>query len=411
MNKKQSKSSAPDSLLTMYRPVLLKDFFLRLLYGDPVTKPENEELIQYFGLEEKLAKTAVAVLRIPTPPTPSGSFHKEMHRRISEEILMDAKKSCADYFESFWLWENINTLVGILIIPTVLTNGIAAVSLEKLAEHMQEEMEGTFESSPVIAMGTVSAGPQEIQTSYENAAELLDYKVLNHFVTPYTYADYKKGEIQFDYDRQLLLTRYIRLGKSREAQEMIDVYLSMSASKANGAVEEIYAEAEKILSTIRAALRTDSEAFEKASFMIDVAGDQMRSISQSYMFTALLTSLIEEVCSAIQIESAAQKRQKVDRLTKYINQNFNRSISLSDLADMLGHSAGYTSRIFKEITGRDILSYISSIRTDHAKTLLISSDMSVAEVGFSVGYDQQQTFIRNFKKITGLTPGEYRKSN
>ena len=69
----------------------------------------------------------------------------------------------------------------------------------------------------------------------------------------------------------------------------------------------------------------------------------------------------------------------------------------------------YLSKIFKEQFGTSVNSYLLQVRVTHAKRLLRFSDLSIEQIGYSCGVEYDNYFSRMFKKIEGLSPGEYRK--
>lgn len=86
------------------------------------------------------------------------------------------------------------------------------------------------------------------------------------------------------------------------------------------------------------------------------------------------------------------------------------SFSLQDVADKLGLSASYLSQYFKQQTGSTLTGYVASLRIRKACSLLETTTMPLQMISESVGYYNLNSFIRRFKQITGLTPGEYRKT-
>lgn len=85
------------------------------------------------------------------------------------------------------------------------------------------------------------------------------------------------------------------------------------------------------------------------------------------------------------------------------------SFSIQDAADKLGMSASYLSQYFKQQTGTTLTGYVADLRIRKACTLLETTTMPVQMISESVGYYNQNSFIRRFKQITGVTPGEYRR--
>lgn len=73
-------------------------------------------------------------------------------------------------------------------------------------------------------------------------------------------------------------------------------------------------------------------------------------------------------------------------------------------------SYGYFSRCFHDIIGQSFSEYCISVRMKEAQLLLKNTDDSIQSIAFSVGYHDEKYFSRLFKKVTGLSPSEYRKS-
>ena len=67
------------------------------------------------------------------------------------------------------------------------------------------------------------------------------------------------------------------------------------------------------------------------------------------------------------------------------------------------------SRFFKQETGCSFIQYITMIRMDCAKELLINSDMQIKDIVAQIGYIDVANFVRKFKTYEGVTPGQYRE--
>lgn len=100
----------------------------------------------------------------------------------------------------------------------------------------------------------------------------------------------------------------------------------------------------------------------------------------------------------------------LERIYAYMAENYDDcNFSIQDAADKLELSSSYLSQYFKQQTGETLTSYVASLRIRKACTLLETTTMPLQMVSESVGYYNQNSFIRRFKQITGVTPGEYRK--
>ena len=95
----------------------------------------------------------------------------------------------------------------------------------------------------------------------------------------------------------------------------------------------------------------------------------------------------------------------------YINEYYAGNITLSDLANLVHISESHFSRTFKQKTGESVVAYVNRVRLNHARELLLTSDLSVEEIYCGVGYKSRNLFFKNFKALYGITPNKYRMEN
>jgi len=92
----------------------------------------------------------------------------------------------------------------------------------------------------------------------------------------------------------------------------------------------------------------------------------------------------------------------------YIREHSEQKFSLSEIAGALFVNSNYLARVFKHETGRTLLWYHNAVRCENAKKMLLETKLSVAEIGSAVGYISPAHFSHQFRKITGLSPSEWR---
>lgn len=96
------------------------------------------------------------------------------------------------------------------------------------------------------------------------------------------------------------------------------------------------------------------------------------------------------------------------QMTSYLQNNYNRDISLSDLAETVGLSRSYTSKCFSSCMGITFSEYLTQLRIAKAKELLAKPDhMKISDVAAAVGFHNAQFFSRTFRKLEGVSPSEY----
>lgn len=94
----------------------------------------------------------------------------------------------------------------------------------------------------------------------------------------------------------------------------------------------------------------------------------------------------------------------------YINQNYNHSLTVDEIADYVGISSSHFMKLFREYTHTTCISYINKCRLTKAVELLETTRFNILDVAVSVGYNNISLFNRDFKKIYGTTPKEVRKT-
>jgi len=107
----------------------------------------------------------------------------------------------------------------------------------------------------------------------------------------------------------------------------------------------------------------------------------------------------------------AEGRAVIRRAREYLEQFYSDTeTSLETMAEHLGLTASYLSRLFKTETGRNYSEELTALRIEKAKELLARTNLKSSEVGARVGYVNPQYFATAFRKATGVSPSEYREA-
>lgn len=93
-------------------------------------------------------------------------------------------------------------------------------------------------------------------------------------------------------------------------------------------------------------------------------------------------------------------------IIKYIDKNLSEQLTVSGIAEQFSYSSTYISRLFKAKTGLSLKEYIIAMKMNYAEKLLREGKSSLSEISGLVGYESVQSFSKQFKKITGKTPGD-----
>jgi two-component system response regulator YesN len=102
---------------------------------------------------------------------------------------------------------------------------------------------------------------------------------------------------------------------------------------------------------------------------------------------------------------------KIEQAKQFIDRNFDKKITLEDMAGQVCLSPKYFSRIFKEIAGQGFNEYRLSVKTAEACELLKKSDYTVTAIASRLGYQNLESFIRMFQKTMNVSPSEFRRNS
>ena len=142
--------------------------------------------------------------------------------------------------------------------------------------------------------------------------------------------------------------------------------------------------------------------------------------SQDYMFKIKL--LLGDICSKLseQLESSTLSGTKIlsnknshvciNQVIIYIQENYDRNISLEELGELVNLHPRYLCTLFKQVSGKTITELLREIRIEKAKRLLLYTSLSITEIALEVGFGDSQYFSRIFNQSEEISPTAYRKS-
>ncbi len=132
-------------------------------------------------------------------------------------------------------------------------------------------------------------------------------------------------------------------------------------------------------------------------------------LAVQYHHLMLLSLRIGDEWSRQQPDCNIPYFEPLSALRKKIRENPSHPWRISDMADEVMLSPAYFQVLYKRAFGVTCIADVIQAKTDLAKELLLSSNLSIAAIAEELGYSQVYHFIRQFKKSTGITPGAFRK--
>ena len=149
---------------------------------------------------------------------------------------------------------------------------------------------------------------------------------------------------------------------------------------------------------------------EKTEELLERVDDELRENSPGSEFiirnciNILLTTLFRKM-------ELPMKENSIDikTLPDYVKNNCTSSLSIEKLASEYGYNPAYFSRLFKRLTGKTFTEYLSHCRVEYACKLLLEGNLAVEDIIYESGFSNRTKFFRDFSRITGLSPLNYKK--
>ncbi|WP_059044957.1 response regulator transcription factor [Paenibacillus rubinfantis] len=260
-----------------------------------------------------------------------------------------------------------------------------------------------------VGIGGMKPQWQHIPESTEEAFRAIELRSGRRDPVYALYA-YQEDEDEHAYADNLFSVKFyvelasaIKASQETEAKKLVADYMSRMELQKAMTPESVQILASELWGVFTYCL------YEAGVLLNDlVPGEQITkelvSLTGPEQLTEWLSDKITLICSSRQWRGNSKHRQVVDYMTGYIHEHYAEDITLAELSEKLYISRNHLSIIFKNITGETFNNYLTRVRIEKARELLLQRTMLVYEVAERVGYKNVPYFSTLFKKITGMNP-------
>lgn len=151
------------------------------------------------------------------------------------------------------------------------------------------------------------------------------------------------------------------------------------------------------------------EAYYKEFITREKGYDMLQKSIVYSLFAYLAKNYIVE--NTMSEEKKSQHLKRLETIFSYIETHYNEEINANTLAKLTYVTESYFCRFFKKQTGLTVASYLSELRIKKACNLLEKTDLGISAIAEMVGFEDANYFTRLFKRIIGIAPSAYRKTN
>lgn len=287
-------------------------------------------------------------------------------------------------------------------------------ALRSLAESYQTWVTSHLRLSLRCGIGPVVQGPEQIGASFEAAESVMRHKLLMS-------GDIVQAGAEESSPRLLETYKYLQT-----IAELVKQF-RMSNGQWRDQLERLFEEFERDFvqdEAIRSLIRALLQMLRREVAVMSDALQEALSEEQTVVFeqrlleadtldevggllSDYLTDLFRLYISASETKSY---RAMVSEMKAYIEEHFaNPDLSLKHLSDRFQVSGKYASYLFKTEFGMKFVDFVTELRMKEAERLLLESECPLQDIALKVGYANAITFGRVFKRISGITPGDYRR--
>ncbi len=142
--------------------------------------------------------------------------------------------------------------------------------------------------------------------------------------------------------------------------------------------------------------------------------DSHTHFAADYCLTGLLIEMARQHVDRCQGEETTEKRpdpgqsKRFVEVLEWIRVHRFDSMTASGVAERFGYNADYLSFLFKQIKGVSLIKYIHNIKISEAREKLLTTDISIRQLSYALGFKDEKYFIKLFRLYEGMTPGKYR---
>lgn len=264
----------------------------------------------------------------------------------------------------------------------------------------------------------IRIGVSEIQTDIQSASQVYNNALtaLNKtetsgglcFYSDTLIVNHENAQIKKIQDLTVRVINRIKVGDAGSVSQIISEYVALVFDAYSTQTDLIKNKLIELIFNIRTNVSQvipdyRNDAFDKA-FSVFASTNDRNEIER------FISDRCLECVTAISSSQTNKTNPLIQKACEYIENNLDKDISLEQLASQLGVSSFYLSKLFKEETGNNYISYVTELRLEKARKLLGNDTLIIKEITSMVGYNDQNYFSKLFKNKFGVSPSEYRDS-
>ena len=213
---------------------------------------------------------------------------------------------------------------------------------------------------------------------------------------------------QYPIESEAELQKYIAQGNKPRSQELLNRLLGAIYFQSGGDFKVIKARAIELIVLLSRASIQGGAQIDEIFWLNSEYIRQIETIERIDDLNVWLTEIMHRFVSYVFDFESVKHSDVIFKAVEYIKGHLSEKISLNDVADHVFLSKSYLSRVFKQEMNCSLTSYISKLRVEMAKELLMDNSINIVDIAYMVGFEDQSYFTKVFKRFCGCSPGKFR---
>lgn len=390
--------------------VQLEAFFVQKLIMGDVRKREITEKLGMFSYAADWHKMTVMAVEIDT-------LEGTRYSRNDQDLLLFAISNMVSEIipETNRLTPIVSNSSQLNVVGTVLDDPVAwNTELQLWAEEIQKASSNYLDVTVSVALSKPVEQWTDVPRAYREAMEALHYRMrLGNEAIIYS-EDVNSGSaeaVQYPLKLEQELLALIKSGYRLRAEEKLHSFMQ-ELVRPPFHFHEYQLSLFRMLTEITSLLQAEGvplrELVDGEASLIEQM-TQLRTVEE--MEEWFLQRLITPVIALLEKRRSSQFQNISEAVIQMIHEEFDTLLTLELCASRIHYHPHYVSKVFRQETGVNFSEYLLKHRLEMAKGWLTETSMTVTEIAEKLKYTNPTNFIRYFRKIEGITPGQYRERN
>lgn len=342
-------------------------------------------------------------------------YHNYMNRnKRQDELLVDKVYQVVEECFKDWVEESLICEKENLHIYCLMNyqDGNAASFSQRLNEcvlHIKESIMGLDQYQVTIGVGGEKNRFEDIRISIQESYQAVCNRLRYGGGRLIYFEDIPESEtIDLDQKMRELQEELVNALDAYSVDKMVSLIRKTMDSLGRDPMDmtEYYTLAEKLVDVFFLHIEVETE--ENILKKQEVWG-KIQHAKDVFQMRKVLTSELKTIMECMKQSKEQQSVRPVRVAIDYMESHYAGKLSLEEISGIVDLNPVYFSTLFKKETGVNFSAYLTKIRMEHAKKMLIESNDTIAAIGMQVGYEDQKYFSQAFKKVVGIKPAAYRK--